>query len=105
MGGDAAVVGLPAPDHLRRLGHDKPLPLRTVLRLDGASPLYNEGDGRGMFYAESWALAHWALLGRGATGSADLQAFLAAIAGGAEPERAFASAFGADPVAAERLLA
>jgi tetratricopeptide (TPR) repeat protein len=104
--GDAeALVGHPAPEHLRRLPRDKPLPIARLVQLDYTSPLYNEGDERGTFYAKSWALAHWVLLGRGATGAADLQVFLSAIAAGVEPARAFASAFGAGLDTAEDLLA
>jgi tetratricopeptide (TPR) repeat protein len=102
-GGDA-LLGRPALDHVRRLQRAKLLPVSRVLRLDYASPVYNEGDERALFYAESWALAHWALFGRGATGPADLQLFLAAIANGEDAEHAFASAFGADASTAERLL-
>ena len=100
-----ALVGLPAPDHLRRLQREKPLPLARLLQVDGSSPLYNEGDERGIFYSRSWALAHWIVFGRGPTAPADLQAFLSAITAGVEPARAFASAFGANPDAAEGLLA
>ena len=99
------LVGRPAPEHLRRLQREKRLPLARLLALDYSSPLYNEGDERGIFYAQSWALAHWALLGRGATGPADLQVFLSAISAGADPARAFGSAFGASVESAEELLA
>ena len=98
-------VGQPARDHLQRLRREKPLPLARLLQIDSNSPLYNEGEQRGIFYAQSWALAHWALFGRPAPGAADLQAFLSGVAAGAEPARAFASAFGAELPAAERLLA
>jgi tetratricopeptide (TPR) repeat protein len=104
-GETGVFVGRPAPDHLRRLQREKRLPLARLLELDYTSPLYNEGDDRGIFYAQSWALAHWALLGRGAAGPADLQVFLSAISAGAEPARAFGSAFGASVDAAEDLLA
>jgi len=100
-----ALVGLPAPDHLRRLQREKPLPLARLLQVDGSSPLYNEGDERGIFYSQSWALAHWIVFGRGPNARADLQAFLSAITAGVEPARAFASAFGASPDAAEGPLA
>jgi tetratricopeptide (TPR) repeat protein len=100
-----ALVGLPAPDHLRRLQREKPLPLARLLHVDYTSPLYNEGDQRGIFYSQSWALAHWIVFGRGPTAPADLQVFLSAITAGAEPARAFASAFGANLDAAEGLLA
>ena len=104
-GDGEALVGRPAADHLRRLQREKPLPISRLVQLDYTSPLYNEGDERGIFYAQSWALAHWALLGRGATGPADLESFLSAIAAGVEPARAFASAFGASVETAETLLA
>ena len=103
--GAEALVGQPAPDHLRRLRRGKPLPLRRLLRVDHTSPLYNEGDERAMFYSRSWALAHWVAFGRGPVARADLSVFLAAIANGVEAEAAFSSAFGADLDAAERLLA
>jgi tetratricopeptide (TPR) repeat protein len=103
--GADALVGLPAPDHLKRLQRGKPLSLRRVLRVDDSSPLYNEGDERAMFYSRSWALAHWVAFGRGPAARDDLPVFLAAIANGVEAEAAFASAFGADLDTAERLLA
>lgn len=103
--GAEARLGQPAPDHLRRLQREKPLPLPRLLRTDATSPLYNEGDQRGIFYAQSWALTHWALFGRGASGPADLKLFVGAVSAGADPERAFASAFGAEAATAERLLA
>jgi tetratricopeptide (TPR) repeat protein len=103
--GTEARLGGPALEHLRRLQRGKPLPLTRLLRTGYSSPLYNEGDQRALFYAQSWALAHWAIFGRGASGPADLKVFLAAVSAGAEPERAFASAFGAEVATAERLLA
>jgi tetratricopeptide (TPR) repeat protein len=103
--GAEALVGQTAPEHLRRLQRGKPLPLRRLLRVDYASPLYNEGDERAMLYARSWALAHWVAFGRGPLAPADLKAFLSAIANGVEAEVAFSSAFGAEVDGAERLLA
>ncbi len=34
----------------------------TLTRVDHSSPIYNEGDRTGLFYAESWALAHMLFL-------------------------------------------
>jgi tetratricopeptide (TPR) repeat protein len=102
--GNEALVGRPAPEHLRCLQRETPLPIARLIETGYASPLYNEGDQRGMFYAQSWALAHWAVFGRGASGPADLRVFLSAVAAGTEAARAFASAFGADVATAQRLL-
>src|SRR5258708_12182766 len=55
--GAEALVGLPAPDHLRRLQREKALPLARLLQVDGPSPLYHEGGERGLFYSQSLALA------------------------------------------------
>lgn len=103
--GAEALVGQAAPEHLRRLQRGKPLPLRRLLHVHYASPLYNEGDERAMLYARSWALTHWVVFGRGPLAPADLKVFLSAIANGVEAEVAFSSAFGAEVDAAERLLA
>jgi tetratricopeptide (TPR) repeat protein len=103
--GPEALVGMPAPDHLRRLAEDKPIPLRRLVGIDYTSPIYNEGSERAMFYSRSWALAHWVAFGRGARAREDLQAFLAAVAAGTPAEAAFTSAFGAGLDAAEGLLA
>ena len=40
------------------------LPLQTLLTVDHDSPLYNEGNRRSTFYAQSWALTHLILLGK-----------------------------------------
>ena len=39
------------------------LPIEQLIRVDRNSSLYNEGDRRSVFYAQSWALAHMLLLG------------------------------------------
>ena len=39
------------------------MPLRELKAVDHTSGVYNEGDRRGVFYAESWALMHYLMLG------------------------------------------
>jgi tetratricopeptide (TPR) repeat protein len=67
--GTRLVVGEAQRDHVALLRHGPLLPLEDLLRVDYASPLYNESSRSGMLYAQSWALVHYLLLGRGATPS------------------------------------
>jgi tetratricopeptide (TPR) repeat protein len=56
-------LGRPIGMHLRTLRQRPLLPLDTLFRVDGASSDYNEQDRATVFYAESWALVHYLLLG------------------------------------------
>ena len=40
------------------------IPLRELMAVRHDSPLYNEGDRRSIFYAESWALLHYFMVGK-----------------------------------------
>jgi tetratricopeptide (TPR) repeat protein len=53
------------PYHLETLREGKLYPLRSLFAVDHYSPEYNEKNKRGMFYAESWALVHYLILGNG----------------------------------------
>ena len=56
-------LGRPIGMHLRTLRQRPLLSLDTLFRVDGASSDYNEQDRATVFYAESWALVHYLLLG------------------------------------------
>jgi tetratricopeptide (TPR) repeat protein len=73
------VVGGAQREHLRLLREEPLLPLEELLRVDYGSPLYNEGGQRSALYAQSWALVHFVLLGRGSPPAAALSA-LGAVA-------------------------
>jgi hypothetical protein len=62
-GGKRAQIGRPVEEHLRLLNGSLRLPLADLLKVDPASPLYNEGARVNDFYAESWALTHMLLNG------------------------------------------
>ena len=49
-------------DHVLLL-RDRFLPLESIVAVDHDSPLYNESDKTSIFYAESWALVHYLLMG------------------------------------------
>ena len=64
--------------------------LADLMAVDRASPVYNEGQRRGMFYAQSWALMHYLMLGS-RTRSAELAAYMAQLKAGASAERALSA--------------
>ena len=57
-------IGRPIEEHLRLLRTGTWIPLSDLFGIDPDSKDYNEGDRQGMFYAESWALAHYLAWGR-----------------------------------------
>lgn len=97
-----ARIGIALPHHLQLL-RGRFLPLIDVLTLDRRSPLYNEGDQRSVFYAESWALMHYLLM-ETPKGDVQIDSYLSAITRGEPVERAFEQAFQMPPAAMERLL-
>jgi tetratricopeptide (TPR) repeat protein len=102
--GDAkgAFIGRVIPHHILAL-RERFIPLDELMGVDHKSPLYNEGDRRTIFYAESWALTHYLLIEL-ADGATRINRYLSAIAGGEAADRAFAAAFGALPRDFEKQL-
>lgn len=94
--GADARVGLPRPDHLALLRRRGLLPIPDLLRADYTSDLYLREDRSALFYAQSWLLAHYLVLGR-AGGREALREYLVAIKQGEEAVTAFRTAFGEDP--------
>jgi len=57
-------IGRPIEEHLRLLRSGAWIPLPDLFAIEPDSKDYNEGDRQGMFYAESWVLAHYLAWGR-----------------------------------------
>jgi|GEM_PF-912661 len=57
------MLGDPIARHISTLRNSPLLPLKTLFSVDHKSPHYNEGSKAGIFYAESWALVHYLMLG------------------------------------------
>lgn len=62
LDGDKATVGRPS-DEVVFLNKSVLLPLRTLLTADQLSPDYRKEDKARIFYAQSWALTHYLMLG------------------------------------------
>ena len=87
------VVGRPIAGHVYLLRENKMLPLRTLFQVDPKSPYYNERDKQSIFYAESWALIHYLILGKDGQRMPQLSKFVELISAGTPMEKAFQEAF------------
>ena len=88
-----AHLGDLIPYHLETLHNEKLLPLRALFAVDQYSPYYNESGKRGVFYAESWALVHYLILGNGGQRAGQLGKFIQLITTNVKIEDAFTQAF------------
>jgi tetratricopeptide (TPR) repeat protein len=86
-------LGRPIASHVFRLRENKILPLRTLFQVDQKSPYYNERDKQSIFYAESWVLMHYLIMGKNAQRRAQLSKFVDLIGAGVPMEQAFQQAF------------
>ena len=98
---DTVYVGLPDYRHLATLRDSTVVPFETLLAVDRSSPLYNERDRKGDFYAQSWALVHYMMLGD-ADRRRQLETYLAQIRDGTPAGEAFTDSFGTEYQTLER---
>jgi tetratricopeptide (TPR) repeat protein len=93
--GDSEVgMGRPDPDLIVELKQGGLMPLDVLFKVDHNSPYYNEQNKISVFYAESWALTHYLMVGDKSAHRPMLQAYLNAMTKGATQEQAAAQAFG-----------
>lgn len=89
------VLGKPIAYHVYQL-REKFMPLRDLFAVGHDSPAYNERDKRGIFYAESWALVHYLILGNNGARLPQLGRFVDLLSTGKSVEDCFAQAFQSD---------
>ena len=100
--GKSARIGRPSEANLYLLqSMSGMMPLAQLVAVQHDSPLYNEGDRRTLFYAESWALVHYLSFGSPER-AGQLQKYLTAASQGAADMDTFRGAFGQDVAALER---
>ena len=80
---DDVLLGMPANYHLAALEERTLLPLATLLAVDHESPYYTEDNRATTFYAQSWALTHFLMLGDNGAHRPKLFALLEALDAGA----------------------
>jgi tetratricopeptide (TPR) repeat protein len=91
------TTGAPLPARVRELRARPLIHLRALFDVDRQSPYYHEPEKRALFYAESWALVHYLLEGRGGERRALLARFVELLASGETADAAFREAFRAGP--------
>lgn len=87
------TLGIPIDHHVFLLRENNMLPLRTLFEVDHKSPYYNGGEKQGIFYAQSWALMHYLIIGT-AGKVEQLGKFLELLGSQAPLDQAFQQAFG-----------
>jgi tetratricopeptide (TPR) repeat protein len=93
-GSQSVSIGKPPTHHLHELGQKPLLPLATLFAVGHDSPEYNERERQGIFYAESWLLTHYLMLGSDPAHKAAFARFKALLLLGQGQEGAFTNAFG-----------
>jgi tetratricopeptide (TPR) repeat protein len=91
-GGYRARVGQPINHHLHALSESPLLPLKRLFAVTRDSPEYNERQHQGIFYAESWLLAHYLMLGGNAAHKAGFRQLTPLLRQGLSAEQAFTTA-------------
>ncbi|HEX4955695.1 MAG TPA: tetratricopeptide repeat protein [Thermoanaerobaculia bacterium] len=61
--GSDLVIGAAIPRHISTLRRREFIPFERLFTIAPSSPEYNEGDKKGIFYAQSWALMHYLMSG------------------------------------------
>jgi tetratricopeptide (TPR) repeat protein len=98
------LIGRPLSRHVLLLRENKFVPFKTLFSVEHDSPVYNEREKQGIFYAESWALAHYLMFGNSHARQQQITRFLALLSGGAKVEEAFTEAFKTDFLTMEKEL-
>lgn len=93
--GDRVTLGLPSDDYLRVLRWNELMPLAALFDVKSTSPYYQESQKASLFYVQSWALAHYLMIGD-ETGEAKQQlvSYIQLLQSGVEDREAQRRAFG-----------
>jgi Flp pilus assembly protein TadD len=94
VNGTVATMGMPDPALIDELRQNKLIPLDVLFHVDASSPYYNEENKVSVFYAESWALTHYLMMGDKQAHRQMLLDYASALASGLSPDQAAAKAFG-----------
>ncbi len=97
-------LGAPISNHIFRLRDSKLLPLPQLFAVNHMSAEYNERDKKGIFYAQSWALVHYLLLGNNGQRQPQFIKFVELLNTGAPIEECFNQAFQIDFAGMEKEL-
>ena len=98
------LLGLPISRHVVLLRQKTLIPLKDLLSVGRGSSLYNESERQGIFYAESWALCHYMMIGDSNAREAQMVEYTTLINQGIASDEAFTRAFKSSTAEVENLL-
>ena len=99
------IIGRPIPEYVGALGGLSTLiPLNKFIDPKALPNLYRDPEITARYYAQSWALAHYLLLGDNMAHRPQLGAFMAGVQNGDPSEVVFKRVFGDDLSAMDRAL-
>jgi Tfp pilus assembly protein PilF len=98
------TLGAPISNHVFYLRDQKMIPLKDLFNVTHDSPAYNERDKQGVFYAQSWALTHYLMLGDRMARQPQMSQYVKLINEGVSPEAAFNQSFKFDMPTTEKSL-
>ena len=90
--GRSAQIGAPIPHHLSSLTEQPLMPLAELFSVQEDSPAYNEQQRQGVFYADSWLLTHFLMVGDVPGYVSRFGQFTALLRQGQLPTQAFTNA-------------
>ncbi len=91
-GGYHARIGGPIEHHIELLAQRPLMPLKRLFAVTRDSPEYTERERQGIFYAESWLLTHYLMLGGNPARQAGFRQLTPLLRQGQSPEQAFTNA-------------
>jgi tetratricopeptide (TPR) repeat protein len=97
-------LGKPLESYVRLLQREPLRPLPQLFAVTRESPDYNEREHQGSFYAESWLLTHYLMLGDNPARKAQFGRLTALLRQGKAPEQAFTNALHTSLAAMEKEL-
>lgn len=90
------TIGRAPERHITTLTGAPLIPLKRLFEIQQGAPEYNETSKQGMFYAESWAVVHYLILGAEGKRRTQFVQFLTALAMGEPFDESFGDAFQTD---------
>ena len=92
--GHRVRIALPIEPYLEILKREPMMPMPELFGVGHDSPQYNESNRQGMFYAESWLLAHFLVAGDRPVYRSRFAQFTPLLRQGQTPEQAITNALG-----------
>jgi tetratricopeptide (TPR) repeat protein len=102
--GEGVAIGGPLEHHLRTLKSEAWFPLAELFSVNHSSPAYNEQERQGVFYAQSWLLTHYLMLGDNSVLKTRFAQLTPLLRAGQNPQQAFTNALGVPLPVIEKAL-